>query len=592
MGGTNHSREAQGSTQIMNPSPMICFALEGQRIDCKIEWHLDSRNADSKPTTRRLRVFSDDASFAEFYVVPILPSSLETSSLLGRRKDEGIMDSSLLSAWYTSCLNGHDNCQKHQESGSPGMTNPTRLIDVDSMRLVELETQTPPASRIPYAALSYVWGRHQQLRLTKATYEAFRSWIPEDRLPKTVRNAITIVRDLGIGYIWVDALCIKQDDAADWEIEAALMDRAYRQATLTICVAYGSDSGFGIPGPVASLISATPWDSRAWTFQERLLSTRCAIFTAEGMLWQCPTTTWREDIESALSKPVWTLDSVASPLQALQGNPLRSYTSCVSIYSGRKLTILNDKLAAFDGLGQVLGRRLHSRLVCGIPARYLDWALLWEPETASERIVKFPSWSWCGWNERVGWRLPTVEGTLFNLQNWLADHTWIVWYVGARGKWALVWDSKYPMSTVPSLQRWSGYTAGIYDPYGRSEDAAGCRYKANLKISTSATQDLLSSHGAISDFLLFQTFTGFFSLSRKSMSKSAFKSNLESGLHRFGITDSSGDWCGTIILDSTWFNSVGGVFEFAAISDAKEFSLEELDTWTYYIPEERQQAEE
>jgi hypothetical protein len=91
--------------------------------------------------------------------------------------------------------------------------------------------------------------------------------------------------------------------------------------------------------------------------------------------------------------------------------------------------------------------------------------------------------------------------------------------------------------------------------------------------------------------LLFKTFTGFFTLSRKSMSKSAFQSTLAPGLFRFGITDSSGDWCGSVILDKTWKNSVGAIFEFAAISDAKEFTLEELDTWTYYIPEERQQAE-
>lgn len=91
--------------------------------------------------------------------------------------------------------------------------------------------------------------------------------------------------------------------------------------------------------------------------------------------------------------------------------------------------------------------------------------------------------------------------------------------------------------------------------------------------------------------LLLNTFTGFFSLSRKSMSKSSFQSTLAPGLCRFGITDISGDWCGTIILCRRWKNSVGAVFEFAAISDAKEFTLEELDTRTYYIPEERQQAE-
>ncbi|KAG8353980.1 hypothetical protein FVEN_g12921 [Fusarium venenatum] len=75
------------------------------------------------------------------------------------------------------------------------------------------------------------------------------------------------------------------------------------------------------------------------------------------------------------------------------------------------------------------------------------------------------------------------------------------------------------------------------------------------------------------------------------MSGPVVNTSQETHLRQFGIADSFGDWCGTITLDKSWYNQVGGIFEFAAISEAKDFSMEELDTWTYYVSEERQQAE-
>ncbi|KAK0754367.1 hypothetical protein B0T18DRAFT_454255 [Schizothecium vesticola] len=324
----------------------------------------------------------------------------------------------------------------------------------------------------------------------------------------------------------VNAACaLTYADRQDWRRQGQVMDKIYQRALITICVAAGQGSNSGIPGarercgdllltgmrPVASLIRDSMWDSRAWTFQERLLSTRCAIFTPAGIVWQCSTITWREDMASQFDRTLWSLDSVGSPLRALIGNPLRSYSSCVNISSSRKLTYL-----------VVLGLKLDSEFIFGLPSRYFDWALLWETETS------------------VDWRLSIVGGPLFNLHEWLTERTWIIWRV--------------PEIELDCVREWTPETP---------------------------------KEGQ----LLFKTFTGFFTLSRKSMSKSAFQSTLAPGLFRFGITDSSGDWCCSVILDKTWKNSVGAIFEFAAISDAKGFTITELDTWTYYIPEERQQAE-
>ncbi len=166
------------------------------------------------------------------------------------------------------------------------------------------------------------------------------------------------------------------------------------------------------------------------------------------------------------------------------------------------------------------------------------------------------------------------------MHQWLVEHTWIVWYKGTPGSHQLVWKRS---SQARPPRRWDGYSciSGKTDPYGRSLASA----------TNTPSQKTVPQAIPREGCLHFWTYTAFFSLSGMSMSDAAFKPSLDPGLHRFGILDSKGDWCGTVVLDKTWFNARGGIYEFAAISDAKEFALEEYDSWTYYIPEEREQAE-
>ncbi|CEI60079.1 unnamed protein product [Fusarium venenatum] len=285
-----------------------------------------------------------------------------------------------------------------------------------------------------------------------------------------------------------------------------------------------------------------------------ILAGRCLISSPEGMIWQCKCTTWRDDVESCFDIDTWTLDLVGSPLTALQDNPLRSYTACVEIYSGRRLSFLRDKVVAFEGISAALERRLESSFKYSMPLRYLDWALLWVERDAlvgnefqqrydKQKRTEFPSWSWCGWDLPVHWPRLFLEGTLFNLRDWFASR------------------------------------------------AAGCHFRSQVTVDEVTEPMDHRSYPCLEGNLLFQTFTGHFSLSRKTMSGPVVNTSQETHLRQFGIADSFGDWCGTITLDKSWYNQVGGIFEFAAISEAKDFSMEELDTWTYYVSEERQQAE-
>jgi hypothetical protein len=92
---------------------------------------------------------------------------------------------------------------------------------------------------------------------------------------------------------------------------------------------------------------------------------------------------------------------IGSPLTVFKENPLRRFSTCVNLYSGRKLTFYADKLAAFEGLGKVLSSHLDAALHYGLPDSYFDWTLLWELNMLLELIGTaappiFPSWSWCG----------------------------------------------------------------------------------------------------------------------------------------------------------------------------------------------------
>lgn len=177
-----------------------------------------------------------------------------------------------------------------------------RLIDVKSSSVI-----VAPPHEARYVALSYVWGKTQQLLLNSNTVERLtsRDGLSEDHsdISKTIIDAMKVTSLLGFSYLWIDALCIKQDDPNNKSCQIANMDRIYSCASLII-VSTDPDPSHGIPGfrqtsrsskqavctfPEVQLVSALPvlsqalwssvWDGRGWTLQEKVLSKRLLIFT-------------------------------------------------------------------------------------------------------------------------------------------------------------------------------------------------------------------------------------------------------------------------------------------------------------------------
>lgn len=143
---------------------------------------------------------------------------------------------------------------------------PTRLLDLSSLperqdlmgrsaqwrsmfearacRLVE----TTSGGRGQYVALSYCWGSNVPFTTTSANLQEHRreNGITFAQLPETLQDAVLMVRYLGLSYLWVDCLCIIQDDLVDWENEAAQMADVYSNAFLTLAAMRAShcDEGF------------------------------------------------------------------------------------------------------------------------------------------------------------------------------------------------------------------------------------------------------------------------------------------------------------------------------------------------------------
>ena len=111
----------------------------------------------------------------------------------------------MIQEWVKWCDREHDGCSK------PSLICPRRLVDIgirldSQMRLVQ------DIAAVKYVALSHCWGKHRSFITERETLLERLESISFERLPKTCRDAIAITRTLGVRYIWIDSLCILQND--------------------------------------------------------------------------------------------------------------------------------------------------------------------------------------------------------------------------------------------------------------------------------------------------------------------------------------------------------------------------------------------
>ena len=404
----------------------------------------------------------------------------EDRKFFGRRVDPGVINWDVARSWLDVCEEYH-----HGQRGccdKPGLVSnrlPKRLRVIDVTR--RLVVRAPKRGDFQYVALTYVWGEdHIKKRgwpdgmpSTKRDY----LWTTADdeevvelphRLPRTIEDAMEAVRELGYRYLWTDALCIVQDDDEDKGFNVSRMDAIYNCAALTIAVASGEHADSGIPGisvprkfaqhsevvkglrfavclPKYHELSDSPelpWNTRGWTFQEKILSRKLLLFTDYQVYFRCSNGIWSEDLESEytrLSKSIrrrptpfrWAPERLPRSLDrwsiladvAMLGKLgivdknsalgyLPNYVAMVTDYTRRNFTNPEDVLPAIKGIISTLDCSYEYPFYAGMPSEYLPKALLWQPRVGSRNELikvskgKVPTWSWGAWTLTKGclWR--------------------------------------------------------------------------------------------------------------------------------------------------------------------------------------------
>jgi len=508
-------------------------------------------------------------------------------------------------------------------------------------------------------------------------------------LPVAIQNAILLTRYLEFTYIWIDSLCIIQDEEDSWQINADLMDVVYANAELTICAADGEGAENGLQalysGPVEAYnpiyrpaadqqvivgypaqdiscktlelmlswpsntyVSCSRWNSRAWTFQERLVSPRCLICVHGRVYLQCQTTTMSEDIYSDVTTEKgsagWSVELHGAPahtLKRLQNYPVGVYKDCLSMYTTRDLSREEDILNAFVGIGNLvcnyLGRpkeedQMDMALLFGLPASHFDYALFWQPQESPSRRLKsgkriFPSWSWSGWKCRGGitYRRAAVADLEIDLHDWLLKRTWITYYIrDGFGALRLVWDpTLLDYSNYEAEERWKGYDtpaggwpggSGSVQPevdfHGRpfnkmipmpgriaekGQFPSDTQFKELLhpfrgrnKVLSLGTKKILKPD---KPYLQFWTYWGRFyvDIEKDNDPFVEVAAVAGKGLKRYAILDRHRDFAGTILLDEKWSESHGAdeSQEFIALSEARDFHESEYGDYGLYVEKDQ-----
>lgn len=136
----------------------------------------------------------------------------------------------LISQWLDDCVREHPTCGTSDET----LWMPTRVVEIYGEEKVRLCTTAKKHLAERYVCLSHCWGKGELFRTLKANFDKHHNDIPWDKIPKTFRDAISVTRRLGLKYLWIDSLCITQDDGDDWRREGSKMDFIYSKSFLTI----------------------------------------------------------------------------------------------------------------------------------------------------------------------------------------------------------------------------------------------------------------------------------------------------------------------------------------------------------------------
>ncbi len=317
--------------------------------------------------------------------------------------------------WLRICESSHPHCGSRWRCELP-----RRLVDlgVDTFGAFKLVSIVSLKSdEIKYTSSSYCWGALSSLKTTKDTVDAYHKELPRSKLPKTYLDAVLLTKELGLRYIWIDALCIIQDNRDDWAMESAKMSDIYHRSTLSVAANDSRSSSGGVFIQSSSSLSErsiyaraflrsmhpkngkytlihvipeqtirSALNERAWTLQESILSPRSVGVTNSELRWSCGFGTfWESGIEYAQSDTTHGDAPLLRAGSAEKRNHI--WWRWVENYSERRLTFPGDRLLAMLGLTNYYQRIMQDVPVLGLWESSLHEDLAWMRLTnRSERL--------------------------------------------------------------------------------------------------------------------------------------------------------------------------------------------------------------
>ncbi|KAK7917749.1 hypothetical protein PG985_011357 [Apiospora marii] len=398
-------------------------------------------------------VFSVSKENPSFHYFQLQPPDLDSGSPYSM---------GIAASFLAECEEKHEKCFK-----CPALL-PSRVLDTgssnDMVKLVE-----PRGQSGTYACLSHCWGGEMALATTQQTIQRNEAGIPLAELPKTFLDAIQIVRKLGIRYIWIDSLCILQDDADDWARESARMHDVYSNAYLTIAANHAKNSSEGcfnirsprpscdvdLPGYASNVhvellfvtdeidwdhgqFLSEPLSRRGWALQERVLSQRILHYNTRQMYYECNQGLVGEDgcrqrrLFCSLDVLFRSDDHDTHQVQDKEtesnnkGNRNEMFClwdSLVWMFGKRTLTKSSDRLPASSGLSKLFQNHLRFQYVAGFWSDSLIQNISWRALDKAKSPLQGvgPSWSWVSYTGTAANHSDTPRKSIARVLEWKVD---------------------------------------------------------------------------------------------------------------------------------------------------------------------------
>jgi hypothetical protein len=329
---------------------------------------------------------------------------------------------------YRECIESHDECRQTPTA------LPKRVLDVSGPEYKLVEASPNARTFDKYATLSYCWGNKGEKIATSGMMPELKRGIQPEKLPIAFQQAAALSQRLEIRYLWIDTICIIQDDERDWEEQAAKMADIFQGASITIAAASASnpyepflterDAAFrnvSITNRIATLskpisfkvrrkialgihakshqsLHFDPLDGRAWALQELELSTRLARFTRGEIQWHCKKKRSCECRTALLPSHSIFSQNRDQSMDGWRDSLFYGWHQLVQDYSSRKLTYLKDKVPALAGLATKFGTMTQYTYIAGLWKENLLQDMAWQRSPSASLStpipVPLPSFSW------------------------------------------------------------------------------------------------------------------------------------------------------------------------------------------------------